>query len=149
MGIDYRNSAYERTVVADIQRYLLDKYIQTEVPPRATLVCEEVFPHESRVPQEALVRVLHKLVQWENHKRAQMEEYRFVHSSENGEMDFMNDTPRQPTDKDVQTDVFAAVRNGASSSSKPSEQAPEKKNGHTEEHKEETKPLKRVGGKGT
>jgi hypothetical protein len=143
MGTDYRNSAYERTIVADVQRYLLDKYIQTEVPPRATLVCEEVFPHESRVPQEALLRVLHKLVKWENRKRAQMDEFRFVHSSENDELDFINDTPRQAGDKEVQTDVFAAVRNGAPSSSKPLEQAPEQKNGHVEEHKEEAKPLKR------
>lgn len=72
---DYRNHAYERCIVEELQRILIDRFVASDAPPRQTLVCEEAIRSESDVPQEAFLRVLEKLQVWENHERSKMSQY--------------------------------------------------------------------------
>lgn len=76
--MSYHDHAYERSVIAWLQRLMLERVIAAETPPKEAVVCEEVFHAEREVPQEVLLRVLGKLGQWENHERTQMNNYRWV-----------------------------------------------------------------------
>lgn len=76
--MSYHDHAYERSVVAWLQRLMLDRVIQSESPPKEAIVCEEVFHAEREVPQEVLLRVFNKLGMWEGHERTQMNNYRWV-----------------------------------------------------------------------
>lgn len=74
---EYRDTAQKRTVVQQLQRILLDKYISSDSPPKETLTCEEVFVNESQVSQDVLISVFQDLEVWENALRQQMNEFRW------------------------------------------------------------------------
>lgn len=72
---DYRDLAYERTIVAELQRYLLETYIAVDGPAKKSIVCEEVFRAEGEVTQDALLELLDRLREWENRIRDRMSAY--------------------------------------------------------------------------
>jgi hypothetical protein len=79
---EYKDHAYERSAVATIQRILLDRFLQSDTPPKETMVCEEVPRFESEIPQYVLLRILTKLQLWENVERQKMNEFRMVRVSD-------------------------------------------------------------------
>jgi hypothetical protein len=77
MSAEYARHAYTRTILAELQRYLADRYmVLSDAPPIDRLVCEEVFYAEHVVPQDAFHDVLELLQRLENAERQQMQEYR-------------------------------------------------------------------------
>lgn len=74
---EYRGLAQKRTVVAQLQRLLLDKYIASDTPPKERLICEEVFVQESEVGQDILMDVFEDLQTWENDLRQRMNEFKW------------------------------------------------------------------------
>lgn len=74
---EYRVIAQRRTVVAQLQRILLDRYIESDTPPKEKLVCEEVFVNESEVTQNVLMDIFDDLQTWENDLRRQMNEFKW------------------------------------------------------------------------
>jgi len=75
---EFRDHAYDRTIIATLQRVMLDRYIQSDTPPKESIVCEEVPRGESEIPQDALMRIFTKLQLWENDERQKMNEFRMV-----------------------------------------------------------------------
>lgn len=69
---DYRDHAYERSIVATLQRILLDRFIRSDSDAKEQIVCEDMPRGESLVPQEHLVKALNRLQSWENHVRQKM-----------------------------------------------------------------------------
>lgn len=94
----YKDYAQERTVVAGLQRYLLDKFIESDSQQKEGMVCEEVFVSESAVTQETFLRVFEKLQLWENNQRQQMSKFRW--KEEDGKLPF-EDPNQPPPPKDV------------------------------------------------
>lgn len=90
---DYKEHAYERTIVQQMQRILLDRYVVSDSPPKETLVCEEVFRSESEIPQDALMKVFEKLQLWENDARTKMNAFKW--RKEDGPLPFLKD--KDPT----------------------------------------------------
>jgi hypothetical protein len=86
---EYRDHAYKRTIVQQMQRILLDRYIASDSPPKETLLCEEVFRSESEVPQGALMEVFEDLQRWENDQRTKMNAFKW--RREDGPLPFLKD----------------------------------------------------------
>jgi hypothetical protein len=57
---DYDRHAYRRTILSDIQKYVLENFIDSDTPRKKDLVCEEVFFANSNVPQEAFLEVMER-----------------------------------------------------------------------------------------
>jgi hypothetical protein len=91
---DYRDHAYKRTIVQQLQRLMLDNYIASDSPPKETLICEELPRHESEVPQEALMSVFNDLQLWENDQRTKMSAYKWRKDDE--PLPFMRGDPAKP-----------------------------------------------------
>ena len=86
---DYTRHAHKRTVVAEFQRILLDRFMLTDTEPKETLVCEEVFYSEREVVQEALQEILEDLQTWESNLRGKMGAYTW--RRENSPLEFLKD----------------------------------------------------------
>ncbi len=92
---EYRVIAQRRTVVSQLQRILLDRYIAADTPPKEKLVCEEVFVAESEVSQEVLMDIFDDLQTWENHLRQQMNEFKW--RKEEKKLPFLKDREKPPS----------------------------------------------------
>ncbi len=91
---EYRDTAQKRTVVQQLQRLLLDRYIAADSPPKETLTCEEVFVNESQVSQDVLLSIYQDLEVWENALRQQMNEYGWRKNEK--KLPFLKDEKKQP-----------------------------------------------------
>lgn len=78
---EYRDHAYERTIVSWLQRVMLDRVISSDSPPKEGIVCDEVFRSESDITQEALMKVYDKLGLWENDQRTRMNAFKWMHEA--------------------------------------------------------------------
>lgn len=78
MSNDYNDAAYERTCVMTMQRIVLDRFLESDSPAKEVALCEEVFVHESEVPQAAWQRFFEKLGIWENDTKTRMSEYKWT-----------------------------------------------------------------------
>ena len=106
---EYRETAQKRTVVQQLQRLLLDRYISSDAPPKETLVCEEVFVNESQIPQDVLLSVFHDLEVWENDLRQRMNEFRW--RKDDKKLPFLKENGQKPPSAE-------AKKNGAEKKSK-------------------------------
>lgn len=77
MNSEYIRQAYLRTILSELQKYLLDKFISMDGSPKETLLCEDVLYKHREVTQDALLDVLDKLVELEGTAKAQMAGYEF------------------------------------------------------------------------
>lgn len=75
MNAEYKTHAYARTILQELQRQLLERFISAETPAKATLVCEEVFYADREVPQEELRRMLVRLRRIEEQESLLMSEF--------------------------------------------------------------------------
>ncbi len=87
----YEDHAYERTIVAELQRFLLETFAKTEFPPKRALMCEEVATARSQVPQSAIMQVFQKLCIWEGTQRKEMDKYQFVKVDDDKKLAFLTD----------------------------------------------------------
>ena len=94
MSSGYKDHAYERTIVQQLQRVMLDRYISSDSPPKEGLICEEVFRSESDIPQDALLKVFEKLQLWENDQRAKMNSFKWT--QEGSPLPFLEKDPAKP-----------------------------------------------------
>lgn len=61
MNSDYKNLAYERTVITALRRFLEEKYLEGGGGVKEELICE-ALPHEDRqVPSTAFIEVILRL----------------------------------------------------------------------------------------
>jgi hypothetical protein len=78
MSTDYTRHAHRRTVLAELQRVLLQRFISKGGDePKERLLCEEVFFADKEVTQEALMEIMEELQRREADERIQMTQYEF------------------------------------------------------------------------
>src|ERR1019366_3249493 len=76
MHPDFIRLAHRRSIWAEIQRLIVDRYIQQgEQPPREQIICEDVPFAKKEVTQEALYEVLCMLEESQDSERCQMSQF--------------------------------------------------------------------------
>jgi hypothetical protein len=75
MNPEYREHAYARTILKELERYLFDRFISVDTPAKGRLVCEEVFYADREVTQEALRLMLVRLRRMGEQAALQMSEF--------------------------------------------------------------------------
>lgn len=77
MNPDYKRLAYERTLVTELRRHLMGKYVDGGGGSKSTLQCD-ALPYEDReVPQDAVVEMVQRLEAEEHTLNAEMTKYDF------------------------------------------------------------------------
>jgi hypothetical protein len=61
MNAEYTRHAYRRAVWAELGRLLLDRYLSTDNPPSAQILCEEVFRSPREVPEDVILEIADRL----------------------------------------------------------------------------------------
>ena len=71
MSESFNKHAYRRTIIATLQRVMLDRFIQSDSSTKnmEQMICEEVPRSESVVPQQALIDFFNELQLEENEER--------------------------------------------------------------------------------
>lgn len=77
MNTEYIRQAYLRTILSELQRHVLDKYVSMDGSPKETLLCEEVLFQYREITQDAFVDILDKLIELEAAAKAAMAGYEF------------------------------------------------------------------------
>src|SRR5260221_12899516 len=72
---DYTRHAYARAILEELVRYLRERFLETELPARERLVCEEVFFSDREIPQDAFLDMVERLQRIEQGERDQMQQY--------------------------------------------------------------------------
>ena len=107
----FKAHAYERAVVQELQRYLLDRFVAADTPAKASLTCEELPVAESQVPQECFMQVFHRLTEWDSHHRTAMNRFQFVETSPADALPFLKVTPKsEAPSNDTETDEPSDTR---------------------------------------
>lgn len=95
----YKDHAHRRTIVEYMQRNLLNQFIESDTPPKETLVCEEVFKNESEVTQDALKFIYQQLQVWESHERDEMNKFSWKKDGDGNGLPFIGTTEKAQTNE--------------------------------------------------
>jgi hypothetical protein len=101
MNSEYKRHAYARTILADLRRYLVERYTPATGSIKATLTCEEVFYADRFVPQEALQEMVQRLKRMEDQEQATMSEFTTSRSKQQSE---------EPTGKETSNEQKGSER---------------------------------------
>jgi len=82
MNAAYKRHAYTRSILYELERHLMDRFVSVDAPAKAEIICEEVFYADRTVPQEALQDTVNFLRRMQDHERLQMADFVTRRSSE-------------------------------------------------------------------
>ncbi len=75
----FAHLAYEKTITTRLKVFLRRTYLGDELTnPTETLICEEVFPVDSHIPQEAIQHYIEKLTEEEAELERQIARFELV-----------------------------------------------------------------------
>src|ERR1700722_15379562 len=98
MSREYIRFAQRRTVLARLQRFVLDELTATDgAQAREIVSCEEVFGSDAPIPQDVVLEIYGDLQKWEAQERGKMNEYSFVHTPAADTLAFLKPTPTKET----------------------------------------------------
>ena len=78
MNPEYKRHAYARTILYELAYYLKERFIAAELPPKSTIVCEEVLYADRVIPQGDLHAMLNRIGRMEEEERRQMARYEML-----------------------------------------------------------------------
>lgn len=129
----YHDHAYDRAILAELQRHLSDRFIASETPAKDSLTCPEVFYHEAEVPQDAFVRIQAHLQRWEALVRDKMRQYEWRRKGDDDPMPFLqeamdsddHDAPEEdvPSEEPAPPDAAPAERPARAGAAAPGSRA--------------------------
>jgi hypothetical protein len=83
MNEEYKVKAYERTILAEVRRYLIDTFIPyAPDEQKAWLICEDVAHKDRVVPVDALIDVVTLIQEREDLIEREMNKYQFRRNSD-------------------------------------------------------------------
>lgn len=81
----FAHLAYEKTIIARTKVFLRRAFLGDELSsPKEILICEEVFPIDSHIPQEAIQHYIEKLTDEEAELDRQLRQFELVAPTSQG-----------------------------------------------------------------
>jgi hypothetical protein len=74
---EFLRLAYERTIILELKRHLMERYVGGGGSSTESLTCEDVPFHLRTVPLEAITYVVERLQQEDTHLTTEMSHYDF------------------------------------------------------------------------